>query len=49
MKAVSAVALADPEHGVTFALICNGTPGEKPNHRRTQAVVNAVYDEMELA
>jgi len=42
----SSLAFADPEHGVAFALICNGTPGEKPNHVRTQAVVNAVYDEM---
>jgi CubicO group peptidase (beta-lactamase class C family) len=40
----SSLAFADPEHDLVFALICNGTPGERPNHRRTQAVVNAVYE-----
>lgn len=42
----SSIAFADPEHDVVVVLICNGMPGEKANHRRTQAVVDAVYADL---
>lgn len=45
----SSIAFADPDHGLVVVLVCNGLPGEKANHERTQAVVNAVYADMGLA
>lgn len=43
----SSIAFADPERRVVVALICNGMPGEKANHRRTQAVVDAVFEDLD--
>lgn len=45
----SSLAFADPEHELVVVVVCNGMPGEKANHRRTQAVVNAVYTDLGLA
>ncbi|MDQ3756352.1 MAG: beta-lactamase family protein [Actinomycetota bacterium] len=45
----SSVAFADPERGVVVALICNGMPGEKANHRRSQAVLDAVWADLGIA
>ncbi|HEX2039551.1 MAG TPA: serine hydrolase domain-containing protein [Acidimicrobiales bacterium] len=44
----SSIAFADPEHGVVVALVCNGMPGEKVNHRRTQPVLDAVFEGLDL-
>jgi CubicO group peptidase (beta-lactamase class C family) len=44
----SSVAFADPAHGLAVALCCNGRPGEAANHRRTQPVLSALYEELGL-
>lgn len=43
----SSTAFVDPERGLVVALICNGMPGEKDNHRRTQAVIDGLYEELD--
>jgi CubicO group peptidase (beta-lactamase class C family) len=43
----SSIAFADPERGVVVALVSNGMPGEKANHRRTQAVVDTVFENLD--
>ena len=45
----SSLVFADPAHRLSFALACNGMPGEAANHRRTQLVVNALYQDLGLA
>lgn len=45
----SSIAFADPEHDLAVALVFNGMAGEGANHRRTQAVVNALYEDLALA
>ena len=45
----SSIAFADPAHGLAVALCCNGRPGEALNHRRTQPVLTALYEELGLA
>ena len=45
----SSVTFADPEHALAVALICNGMPGEAANHRRTQPVLTALYEDLGLA
>lgn len=45
----SSLGFADPEHELVVVVVFDGTPGEKENHRRTQAVVNAVYQDLGLA
>lgn len=45
----SSVAFADPDTGVVLVLICNGLPGERANHERTQSVVNAAYADIGMA
>jgi CubicO group peptidase (beta-lactamase class C family) len=47
--AESTLAFADPENDLVAALICNGMPGEARNHRRTQRVINALYQDLGLA
>jgi CubicO group peptidase (beta-lactamase class C family) len=47
--AQSSLVMADPEYGVALALVCNGMPGEVVNHRRTQPVIDAVYEDLGLA
>ena len=44
----SSLAFADPLHGLAVALCCNGRPGEPVNHRRTQPVITALYEELGL-
>ncbi len=45
----SSIAFADPEHGLAVALVFNGMAGEGPNHRRTQRVATAIYEDLGLA
>jgi len=45
----SSVAFADPVHGLAVALVFNGMPGERANHKRTQAVLAALYEDLGLA
>jgi CubicO group peptidase (beta-lactamase class C family) len=45
----TSLVFADPAHGLAIALCCNGRPGERANHRRTQPVVTALYEELGLA
>jgi CubicO group peptidase (beta-lactamase class C family) len=45
----SSIAFADPAHGLAVALACNGRPGEPLNHRRTQPVLTALYEDLGLA
>lgn len=45
----SSLAFADPANRVTVALCCNGMPGEPGNHRRTQPVITAIYEDLDLA
>lgn len=45
----SSIAFCDPAHGLAVALCCNGRPGELLNHRRTQPVLTALYEELGLA
>lgn len=47
--AESAIAFFDPEAGLAAALAFNGLPGEARNHLRTQAVLTALYEELNLA
>jgi CubicO group peptidase (beta-lactamase class C family) len=44
----SSLCFADPEAGLAVALVCNGMPGEAANHRRTQPVVTALYEDLGL-
>lgn len=44
----SSLAFADPEHELAAALVFNGMPGEVANHRRTQAVASALYEDLGL-
>jgi len=45
----SSIAFADPEHGLAVALMFNGMAGEGANHKRTQAVLTALYEDFGLA
>ena len=45
----SSLAFADPEHGLAVAVVFNGMVGEAANHRRTQRVVTALYEDLGLA
>ena len=45
----SSLVFADPEHGLAVALGTNGRPGEPANHRRTQPVITALYEDLGLA
>lgn len=47
--AESTLAFADPEHDLVVGIICNGMPGEARNHRRTQRIVKALYQDLGLA
>jgi CubicO group peptidase (beta-lactamase class C family) len=43
----TSIAFADPERALVVALVCNGMPGEKANHARTQAVIDKVYEDLD--
>lgn len=45
----SSIAFADPEAGMAVALCTNGMPGEGGNHRRTQGLITALYEDLGLA
>jgi CubicO group peptidase (beta-lactamase class C family) len=45
----SSVAFADPERHLAVALICNGTPGNDAHESRNRAVLDALYEDLELA
>ena len=44
----SSIAFADPEHGLAVALMFNGMAGEGANHKRTQGVLTALYEDLGL-
>ncbi|HVF75084.1 MAG TPA: serine hydrolase domain-containing protein [Acidimicrobiales bacterium] len=44
----SSIGFVDPEHGLVVVLLTNGMPGEKGNHRRTQPVLTALYEDLAL-
>lgn len=44
----TSVGFADPAHGLAVVLLTNGMAGEKGNHRRTQPVLTAVYEDLDL-
>ncbi len=44
----SSVSFADPDAGLAAVLIFNGMAGEPGHHRRGQAVVNALYEDLGL-
>jgi len=45
----SSIVFADPEKGLAVAFGCNGMAGEPNNHRRTQPVLTALYEDLGLA
>lgn len=45
----SSLVFFDPPHRLAVALCCNGMPGEPGNHRRTQPVLTALYEDLGLA
>ena len=45
----SSVAFADPDAGLAAVVIFNGMAGEAGHHRRTQPVLNALYQDLGLA
>lgn len=45
----SSVAFADPDAGVAAVVIFNGMAGEPGHQRRTQPVINGLYDDLGLA
>ena len=42
----SSVVFADPAQGLSVAFWCNGMAGEPNNHRRTQPVLTALYEDL---
>ncbi|MDP1794995.1 MAG: serine hydrolase domain-containing protein [Acidimicrobiales bacterium] len=42
----SSIVFADPGAGLSVALCCNGMAGEPVNHRRTQPVLTALYEDL---
>ncbi|MFL6200842.1 MAG: serine hydrolase domain-containing protein [Thermoanaerobaculia bacterium] len=44
----SSVAFADPEHGLAVALVFNGTPANDAHERRIRAVLDALYEDLEI-
>jgi CubicO group peptidase (beta-lactamase class C family) len=44
----SSLTFFDPVHDLAVALCCNGMPGEPANHRRTQPVLTALYEDLGL-
>jgi len=45
----SSVAFADPEAGLAAVVIFNGMAGEARHHERTQPVLTALYEDLDLA
>jgi CubicO group peptidase (beta-lactamase class C family) len=42
----SSVVFADPGYGLSVVFAANGRPGEPNNHRRTQPVLTALYEDL---
>lgn len=42
----SSIVFADPEYALSVAFAANGMPGEPNNHRRTQPVLTALYEDL---
>jgi CubicO group peptidase (beta-lactamase class C family) len=47
--AETALAFADPDNDLAVAIVCNGMPGEARNHRRTQRIVKALYEDLDIS
>jgi CubicO group peptidase (beta-lactamase class C family) len=45
----SSAAFCDPDHELVVAMLCNGTPGEKPHYQRMHELLGAVYEDLGLA
>ncbi|HVT61613.1 MAG TPA: serine hydrolase domain-containing protein [Thermoanaerobaculia bacterium] len=45
----SSTGFADPERGLAVAVAFNGTPGADAHERRIRAVLDAIYEDLELA
>jgi CubicO group peptidase (beta-lactamase class C family) len=45
----SSTAFADPEAGLAVALVMNGTPSEAAHEARIRAVLDSVYEDLEIA
>jgi CubicO group peptidase (beta-lactamase class C family) len=45
----SSLVFADPANELSVAFAANGMPGEAANHRRTQPVITALYEDLGLA
>ncbi|MEM7048439.1 MAG: serine hydrolase domain-containing protein [Acidobacteriota bacterium] len=45
----SSTGFADPTHGLVVALVFNGTPDDAGHDRRQRAVVEAIYEDLELS
>jgi CubicO group peptidase (beta-lactamase class C family) len=45
----SSAAFCDPDHELVVAILCNGTPGEKPHYTRMHQILGAVYEDLGLA
>jgi CubicO group peptidase (beta-lactamase class C family) len=45
----SSTAFADPEHGLVVALMVNGLPGDAEHAQRFRAILEAIYEDAELA
>jgi CubicO group peptidase (beta-lactamase class C family) len=44
----SSAAFADPAHDLVVAIVCNGTPGDHAHHQRMDALLTAVYADLDL-
>ena len=44
----SSASFADPEHGLTAVVICNGMPGEAAHQKRIRAILAATYEDLGL-
>ncbi|HVM52522.1 MAG TPA: serine hydrolase domain-containing protein [Acidimicrobiales bacterium] len=45
----SSVAFADPEHGLTVAVVMNGLPGPQAHYRRLSEITADIYEDLGLA
>jgi CubicO group peptidase (beta-lactamase class C family) len=45
----TSVCFGDPEHGLAVALAMNGTPAEAAHERRVRDVLDAIYEDLDLA
>lgn len=43
------ISFADPENDLAAAIVCNGWPGEEAHRVRMNAVIDALYDDLDLS